>query len=262
MPRKSRDLRMQQAKDLLSLYSEAGVVTNQSRFINDMIYRMQCNKGLSPRQRQWLDNLIEEGVPTPKNPELYDRIMSASKVKGLASGVREKLLNPFANIALNGWRLSEAQERWLGDLLDIADNVAKNGPWRPEESQLARIRFASDIAQTRGDGYWMNRPGESKAAARVASWLEVEHLEPGTVELEEWHVKKLLHSSRVALREYDNPSFHAGEIRGYKNSSALILSGPHPGDSRRANGRAVYEVLVDGNVVYASVDEIKKRVKF
>ena len=108
MPRKSKDLRMQQAKDLLALYSEAGVVTNQSRFINDMIYRMQCNKGLSPRQRQWLDNLIEEGVPTPKNPELYDRIMSASKVKGLASGVREKLLNPFANIALNGWRLSEA----------------------------------------------------------------------------------------------------------------------------------------------------------
>ena len=136
MPRKSKDLRMQQAKDLLSLYSEAGVVTNQSRFINDMIYRMQCNKGLSPRQRQWLDNLIEEGVPTPKNPELYDRIMGASKVKGLASGVREKLLNPFANIALNGWRLSEAQEKWLGDLLDIADNVAKHGPWRPEESQM------------------------------------------------------------------------------------------------------------------------------
>ena len=262
MHRKSRELRMQQSRDLLAAYSEAGVVTNQSRFVNDMIYRMQCSKGLSTRQRQWLDNLIEEGVPTPKNPELYDRIMSASKVKGLASGVREKLLNPFANIALNGWRLSEAQEKWLGDLLDIADNVSKHGPWRPEESQMARIRFASDIAQTRGDRYWMNRPGESKAAARVASWLEMEHLEPGTVELEEWHVKKLLHSSRVALREYDSPSFQAGEIRGYKKSSALILSGPHPGDSRRSNGRATYEVLVDGNVVYASVDEIKKRVKF
>ena len=92
--------------------------------------------------------------------------------------------------------------------------------------------------------------------------MEVEHLEPGTVELEEWHVKKLLHSSRVALREYDNPSYLAGEIRGYKKSSALILSGPHPGDSRKANGRAVYEVLVNGNVVYAPVDEIKKRVRF
>ena len=101
MPRKSRELRMQQAKDLLAAYSEAGLVTNQSRFINDMIYRMQCNKGLSPRQRQWLDNLIEEGIPTPKSSELYDRIMSASKVKGLASNIREKLLNPFANIALN-----------------------------------------------------------------------------------------------------------------------------------------------------------------
>ena len=223
---------------------------------------MQSSKGLSTRQRLWLDNLIEEGVPTPKNPELYDRIMSASKVAGLASGIREKLLNPFANIALNGWRLSGPQEKWLGDLLDIADKVAEHGPWRPEESQLARIRFASEIAQTRGDGYLMNRPGESKAAARVASWLEMEHLEPGTVELEEWHVKKLLHSSRVALREYDNPSFQAGEIRGYKKSSALILSGPHPGDSRRANGRAVYEVLVDGNVTYAPVDEIKKRIKF
>ena len=89
---------------------------------------------------------------------------------------------------------------------------------------MARIRFASGVAQTRGDGYWLGKPGESKAAARVASWLEVEHLEPGTVELEEWHVKKLLHSSRVALREYDNPSFKPGEMRGYKGSFALILS--------------------------------------
>lgn len=262
MARKSRELRMEQSKYLLEAYSAAGMVTNQSRFINDMIYRMQCSKGLTTRQRQWLDNLIEEGVPSPKNPELYNRIMSASKVEGLASGIREKLLNPFANIAIRGWKLSEAQNKWLGDLLDIADKVSENGPWRPEESQMTRIRFASDIAQTRSSGYWMNRPGESRASARVASWLAVQHLEPGTVELEEWHVKKLLHSSRVALREFDNPSFQPGEMRGYKKGSALILSGPHPGDSMSANGRPTYEILSNGSVIYAPVDEIKKRVKF
>jgi hypothetical protein len=80
--------------------------------------------------------------------------------------------------------------------------------------------------------------------------------------LEEWHVNKLLHSSRVALREFDNPSFLAGEMRGYRKGSALILSGPHPGNSLSANGRATYEILHNGKVIFAPVNEIKKRVKF
>jgi hypothetical protein len=122
---------------------------------------------------------------------------------------------------------------------------------------MEKIKFASDIAKTRNYGYWANRPGESKAAAKVAAWL----VAPDQVEIQEWHVEKLLHSSRVAVREFDNPSFLPGEIRGLRNGTALILSGPHAGDSTRYNGKAVYEVLHDGETKYVICDDIKKRIK-
>jgi len=213
---------------------------------------------MSTKQRAWLDQLIDEGVPTPKNAELYDRVIAAANVEGLSSSIRDKLLDPFVKIAFNGWDISPAQKKWLDDLLAKADHVAKHGPWRPDESLMDRVRFASAIAETRSSGYWMNRPGESKAAARVAEWLR----SPVGVDLEQWHIDKLFHSSRVALRELDTPTFIAGEIRGYKKDSALILSGPHAGTDTRFNGKPVYEVLYNGKVEFAAIDRIKKRIKF
>ena len=258
MLRKSREVRLQQAQALSEAYDTCGITAGSARFINDMIFRLERKKALTPKQRSWLDKLIEEGVPAPKNPELYTRIMTASKVEGLSKSIRDKLINPFANIAFNGWNLSDAQQKWLDGLLEKADRTALYGPWRPDESLMDRIRFASAIAETRSGGYWMNRPGESKASHRVAEWLR----SPVGVELEQWHIDKLFHSSRVALRELDNPSFFAGEIRGYKNDSALILSGPHAGPDSRYNGKPVYEVLYNGEVEFAPIDRIRKRVKF
>ena len=262
MARKSRELRLQQAQALRAAYEQAGINVGSVRFINDMIFRLERKKAMSTKQRAWLDQLIDEGVPAPKNAELYDRVMAAANVPGLSKGIRDKLMDPFVKIAFNGWDISLPQKKWLDDLLAKADHVAQHGPWRPDESLMDRIRFASAIAETRSSGYWMNRPGESRAASRVAAWLTVQHLEPGTVDIEQWHIDKLFHSSRVALRELDNPSFVAGEIRGYKKDSALILSGPHAGTDTRFNGKPVYEVLYNGEVQLAGVDRIKKRVKF
>jgi len=258
MPRKSREVRLQQAQDLSEAYDIQGVTTGAAKFVNDMIFRLERKKVLTSKQKSWLDQLIDDGVPAPKNPDLYSRIMDAANVEGLQKATREKLLDPFANIAFNGWRLSDAQQKWLDKLLEKADFTAKYGPWSPDESQMDRIRFASAVAQTRSSGYWMNRPGESKAANLVSAWL----LSSGDVDLEQWHVDKLFHSSRVALRELDNPSFVDGEIRGYKNDSALILSGPHAGPDSRYNGKPAYLVLYNGEVELAPIDQIKKKVKF
>ncbi len=258
MPRKSRELRLEQAQALSKAYDTSGVTSGAARFINDMIFRLERKKALTAKQRSWLDRLIEEGVPAPKNPELYTRIMTAAKVEGLSKSIKDKLLDPFANIAFNGWNLSDAQQKWLDGLLEKADHTAKHGPWRPDESLMDRIRFASAIAETRSGGYWMNRPGESKAAAKVAEWLR----NPNDTEIEQWHIDKLFHSSRVALRELDEPSFIVGEMRGYKRGSALILSGPHAGSDTRFNGKPTYEVLYNGEIEISPVDRIRKRVRF
>jgi len=184
-------------------------------------------------------------------------VMDAANIERLPEAIRTKLIDPFAKIAFNGWKISPAQQKWLNSLFEKAYSFKENGPWSPDPSLMEKIKFASDIAQTRNYNYWANRPGENKAAAKVASWL----VAPDQVNIEEWHVEKLLHSSRVAVREFDNPSFLPGEIRGYRKGSALILSGPLAGDSIKYNGKPVYEILHDGETKYAEFDKIKKRVK-
>ncbi len=257
MPRKSRELRLQQAVDLSSAYDKAGVVTNSARFINDMIFKLERKKNLSSKQKSYLDSLIEQGVPEPKDLILYSRIMDAANIERLPEAIRTKLIDPFAKIAFNGWKISPAQQKWLDSLLEKAHAFKENGPWSPDSSLMEKIKFASDIAQTRNYNYWANRPGENKAAAKVAAWL----VTPEQFDIEEWHIEKLLHSSRVAVREFDNPSFLPGEIRGFRNSTALILTGPHAGDSTRYNGKPVYEILHDGEAKYVIFDDIKKRIK-
>ena len=72
MPRKSKTLRLQQAKDTLSGYVSAGLRTaSQARFLADMISRMERDRYPTKRQRDWLDRIIEEGVPEPKGDLEY-----------------------------------------------------------------------------------------------------------------------------------------------------------------------------------------------
>ena len=91
MPRKSKELRKQQAHDLATQYNNEGLGNDyRARFIRDMISRLDRNKGLSKRQREWLDSLIAEGIPKPKgNPQLLQSIREALAVEGLPSRDRE-----------------------------------------------------------------------------------------------------------------------------------------------------------------------------
>jgi len=75
--------------------------------------------------------------------------------------------------------------------------------------------------------------------------------------MSEWHVNKLMHSSRVALREMDNPTFAHGAMVNHRSNPALVVAGPHPG--RRAE--AYYTLLVDGNMIESSIKDIRKRLK-
>ena len=79
MARKSAALRLSQSQTLLVGYTDAGLdATRGGRFIADMIYRLSRGKGLSKRMRDWLDSLIEEGVPTPKgDPAILAKIDAA-----------------------------------------------------------------------------------------------------------------------------------------------------------------------------------------
>ena len=77
MPRKSRQLRLQQAQELHAAWAKSPFANDwRHRFIRDMISRLERDRGTSTKQRNWLDSLIEEGVPAAenKNPELVAQI--------------------------------------------------------------------------------------------------------------------------------------------------------------------------------------------
>ena len=85
MPRKSRELRLSQTKSLIEAYTEAGIghADRSFRFMNDMSARLERGKGLSKGQRDYLDNLIDQGVPKPKNEEKVKEILEAAEVDGM-----------------------------------------------------------------------------------------------------------------------------------------------------------------------------------
>jgi hypothetical protein len=255
MARKSKELRLGQSKAILELLEAANI--GPIGFVRDMIIRLERGKGLSPRMRRWLDQIIEDGVPAAKNPELHERITSLTGIPGQSDRTAD-ILRDFANRAARGWDMSEKQVAFLEKLLVEAAELKKNGPWVPSPEMLSDLVWAVDIARGRSMGYWANRPGEAKSYRLCAEWLTATQNGTQTLVafiLPEWSCKKMLHSSRVALRELKNPSFEAGEIKRFRNENVLIIDGPVVHEDQ-----ACYHVLVDGIISTVRAKDLRKRL--
>jgi hypothetical protein len=252
MPRKSRQLRLTQAVDLASQYATAGLADDyRGRFIGDMASRLQAGRGLSKKQRDWLDTLIEEGVPAPKgDPELIARIESAIAVEGMRD-FDTRMLSEFAGKLRRGWDLSEKQVKWMGDLLSKAEELAKSGPWAPDEETIEKLKVCIKLSRGYNTVYWQTHGGTYKALESVRRYLE------GTENADEWCVNKLLKAMARPLRELENPKFIPGQMywlyirkqypeNGGDYAPALIADGPYVSEK---NGKVVYSALVNGEMI-------------
>ena len=150
MARKSRDLRLSQTKDLIAKYEAAGLGNDKvCRFMRDMEYRLERNKGLSTGRRNWLDRLIDEGVPEAKNPERVEEILAAANLEGMQE--KKSVLEDFAGKVRKGWSLSEKQEKWLHAMLIEAQDIRENGVWHPSDELKADLEICLRIAKTKND---------------------------------------------------------------------------------------------------------------
>ncbi len=255
MPRKSRELRLGQAKELTAAYDAAGLADDyRGRFVRDMSSRLDRGRGLSKKQRDWLDTLIEEGVPAPKgDPELIARIESAVAVEGMRD-FDTRMLSEFAGKIRRGWDLSEKQMKWMGDLLSKAEELAKSGPWTPDEATVKKLKLCVKLSRGYNTVYWQTHGGTYKALESVKRFLD------GADVADEWCVNKLLKAMARPLRELDNPKFAPGQMywlyvrRQYPESGgeyapALIADGPYVSEK---NGKVVYSALVNGEIVETS----------
>lgn len=250
MARKSRELRLTQTDELIAAYEAAGLGNDRNcRFAKDMQWRLKRNKGLSPKRRQWLDSIIEEGVPAPKGDiELLARVEAAAAVKGMKE-FDIGILREFAGKIRRGWDLSPKQTTWMEKLVAQADDIAANGVWAPDEATIARLKNCVKLAGGYSSVYWQTHGGSYKALNNVKAFIDSD----GELPVDEWSVNKLLKAMARPLRELENPKFQTGEMRWYYvagqgYATALVSDGPFISE----RGEVVYAALVNGTMIETS----------
>ena len=271
MPRKSRELRLNQTASLIELYQEAGLDSDRSfRFMVDMKSRLERGKGLSTGQRNYIDNLIEQGVPTPKNTNRVNKILEASRIDGMQNDARP--LKDFAYKLGKGWTLSEKQESFLTKLMQKAERLKVTGRFRPEGQLLSDITNASEILRHKNSWYFNHRPGTARALESVCNWLRwkkwADTVEDLTAELtgeypepliDEWSCNKVTSSAKAGLAAINSPKFSEGSFayahyQRKTNSFALITSTPYV-----KSGTVVYACLIDGEELEVPAKNLRKR---
>lgn len=263
MARKSHALRLSQATDLVAVYADAGMSDDyRARFTRDMAARLGRNKGLSKRQREWLDTLIEEGVPTPKgDPALIARIEAAQAVKGMKE-YDINILGEFLTKVRNDWKMSEKQTKWLSKILAEADRIAIEGPYTIDEETTEKLRLCLKLANGYNGVYWDTHGGTRKALESVKDHLA------GTGVTDEWCVNKLLKSMAGRLREVierpyvtpDKPCWVRVKVFDTAWQTAWSL-GVVAGDPEiNDRGAIVYPILTaTGSLKMATKEELAKR---
>ena len=250
--RKSAQQRITDTQAAIALWETAGLKADRrTAFMRDALLRLQRGKGLSTKQREWLDTLCAEGPPAPKgDPKLLARIDAA--MQHVDARGKEALTSMRGTIT-RGYKLSEKQEGFLNALLEGAEKVAKNGHWQPGAELKRKADFACAVLSTRSTTWQGTHPGTMSAVNRYKAWQG----DPTAHHIDEYVVTKVMSACAPAMREYDKPKFAEGELvwltDGYwiqggqphqqgvlpRGSMALVTGGPEA-----VMGDVGYPVLV------------------
>lgn len=255
--RKSKQLRLSQAEDLLQKYNTAGISTSGAgRFLSDMTRKMRNGKYPTTRQRAWLDKLIEEGVPEPKGDlEYIAKIDEALATEGIDFA---QVLTDFRGKLARGWDLSEKQKNWCDGLIEKAEDIRSGNYWRPDDAMKRRITLAVSVKPCYNATFWSTHAGGASAMAKAEAWLA-----GNLLVIDEWTVNKLFKTVAGKLREMENPRFEPGnmgyvsvfdrEKKQHVRKPGIIVAGPIPVSQGLA-----YDILIDGEIT-TSINISKRR---
>lgn len=251
MARKSRDLRLAQTKDMIQKYESAGLGNDKvCRFMRDMEHRLECNKSLSSGRRNWLDRIIDEGVPEAKNPDYVEEILAAANLEGMQE--KKSVLEDFAGKVRKGWSLSEKQKSWLNKMLAEAQDIRDNGVWHPTGDLRSDLEVCLRLAKTKNGWFWSHKPGAAKAYSKVESYMN------GTLtRVDEWACTKFINTFKSVMKELKSPKHAVGAMCfiGHSNEIAVIADAPFVTE----HGKLVYPTIVSGTMRDESAGNIYKR---
>ncbi len=254
--RKSKELRLAQAKEILELYSVAGLAQmKEARFLTDMIRKLEAGRYPTKRQRAWIDQIIEAGLPEPLGDEDYiAKIDAALATEGIDCA---NVLTDFRYKCFRGWKLSDKQKAWCDSLIKKAEDIRAGNYWRPDEEMTERIKLAVSVKQCYNSTYWNTHGGGRAAMEKAEAWV-AGHLKI----IDEWTVNKLFKTVTGKLREMENPRFQHGELgyismfdkefKQHVRVPGIIVGGPTP--TRLGIG---YDILINGEIINSTA--ISKR---
>jgi hypothetical protein len=209
--RKSTALRISEAKNLISLYEEANINHSKSGvFITQILVKLESDRGISKRQRDWFDSLVEEGIPEAKGDiRLLEKIDEAIKIfsQNPDRGWDMSVLLDMKPRVFKGWKLSDKQIALIEKLIKKAnEDESGDNIFKPTESQHDDLKNCVALYA----GYsrmWRNdRPAVAKAVQKVMSFLKDE----GTIE--QYHYEKLIKTMGSRLNKFNNPRFTNGDM--------------------------------------------------
>ena len=200
--RKSALQRTQDTLAAIAMWEAAGLRADRRvAFMRDSLLRLERGKGLSTKQREWLDALCAEGPPAPKgDPALLARIAAATP--HLDARGREALESMRSTIT-RGWKLSDKQEAFLAKLLTAGEHTAQHGRWQPSPEVRTVGLFAAKVVDSRSSSWRGTHPGTVTAANRILSGAEA---------ADEWSYNKVIDAVGPAVREFNKPKFAEGEL--------------------------------------------------
>ena len=217
MPRKSRQLRLDQATSLSAEWEKS--VFNDDyrhRFIRDMINRLTRERGTSTKQRNWLDTLIEEGVPVHDNinaalTSKMDKIIAAFAAAGEAYSWELNVLKDMRNrVALNR-PMSEKQGSLIQRLMDEGKELAEGNHWSPSDEVVEDLRLATKLYNGYASLWKQDRPAVRRCWMEVHDWLEATSEEDNRV-LKKNSADRLLKAVNGKLKKVKSPRFKTGDI--------------------------------------------------
>jgi len=245
---KKNESRILGLKIVADNYVNASIAWHRNyQFAIDMIDRLEDNRALTKKQRHWVDNLIGEPLPEPKNPEIYKKLIYASKVSGISPD-KARVMGSMAVSAFK-WTLSEKQLKFIDSLLEYSENIRINGPWLPDEETILKLRVVRGMAECRNEWWWINNPGVRSSMNQVSLYLiglDNPSDPTGIQYIEGYHVERLLKSFKTRLEDFFNPRWDIGDQAWVKLENkwemTTIWSGP-----KIINGEQYHNCMV-GNV--------------
>jgi hypothetical protein len=224
MARKSQARRSQEAQELVTKYGVAGFGENEwaVRFLNSIIDQISRGRYLSKKQRDMVDNMVHEGVPTPKGDTTLLAKMDAAVKYWTATNERQwecGVISDMRRRVFSGWSMSTKQAKLLDDLIQRhQDDITGANVFTPTAEQLADLEALVKLYNGYSGQWQAERPAVQKAIQKVTDMLA------GTGTIEEYHYNKLAKSLGAKLRRFKAPRHAAcdmGKLVDFVNNAGM-----------------------------------------